>query len=238
MLQQRYTDAAARLEAKKSLISVKTLAEELGIKAPTVNSYLRLHPDLIKRLGVEIKTMESTRYSGTTAPDCDLASLSAQVRKSLQSESSRPPTTPRHRSFPPLPVPQFPPTLTVLHGVTFPSLTLPEEGRVSEYQLTARTKRPDAFPLSLRTLSAEDMRQHREPSWKWTVGTFNELTTTYHDVRVERIVLGKVRTAIYRQLWDKGLLEFQRNGQPKPEHLPTPKELERFLKNHSRRTSS
>lgn len=71
------------------------------------------------------------------------------------------------------------------------------------------------------------------PMWMSAVQQGRKLTVKYFDARLCQITLGAVTAAQYVDLWDRGHLFFQMRSLPKPDHLPTQKEVLQFLRRSS-----
>lgn len=70
-------------------------------------------------------------------------------------------------------------------------------------------------------------------SAKITLKRGQEIGVSYLHETTLRMTFAPVTLAEYIRLWDKGLLKFQQEDMVKPEHLPTRKDVARFLKQTS-----
>lgn len=87
-----------------------------------------------------------------------------------------------------------------------------------------RGPRQSAFPVTHSRLFGPE-----EAGWKQSLRLSNEITVTVDSVRQGRVVLKKLSPVEYVCFWNDKKLEFQHKGQTKPDHLPSPEELEEFL---------
>lgn len=87
-----------------------------------------------------------------------------------------------------------------------------------------RGPRQSPVPVTRRYVFGAD-----EPGWMQSVRESREMTVTKWDRRTMRIALSKIRAEHYAILWEQGDLEFQRNEQEKPAHIPTPEEVKKLL---------